>query len=46
MEMGKQSDEPIANISKMLINKRFLVSKMIHETTHSNIYLGLKCIFL
>jgi len=29
-----------ANITKMMINKRFLISKLIHETAHSNIYLG------
>jgi len=42
MDVQKSVDSPNKTIAKMLINKRFVVSKLIHETAHSNIYLGIK----
>lgn len=41
MEGQNSLENNKVNISKMMINKRFLISKLIHETAHSNIYLGL-----
>ena len=38
--MQKSSENNSSSVTKMMINKRFLISKLIHETAHSNIYLG------